>query len=130
MGEYNPGPTLSLKSHQLSAHYCAFAGFLDVGCSIYSHMTFSHESCDHDDESCDCYLGNRIGPLSMSVLGAVEKFLTQKTMLNQGTEYTSRHPSSRQITHQSVTGGGVLSSSSIGGAVSMALLKAKFKGEM
>ena len=48
------------------------------------------------------YLGNSIGPLSMSVLGAEEKFLTQNTNLNEGTEYTSRQPSSRHTRHQSV----------------------------
>ena len=68
------------------------------------------------------YLGNSIGPLSISVFGAVEKFLTQNTILNEGTEYTSRQPSSRQSTHQSVAVGGVSGSSEGGWTTSMLLL--------
>ena len=67
------------------------------------------------------YLGNSIGPLSMSVLGADEKFLTQNTNLNEGTEYTSRHPSSRHTRHQSVgvAGSVALTLSEGGGSTSM-----------
>ena len=62
------------------------------------------------------YLGNSIGPLSMSVLGADKKFLTQNTNLNEGTEYISRQPSSRHTRHQSVgVAGGVASGCSGGG---------------
>ena len=71
------------------------------------------------------YLGNSMGPLSMSVLGADEKFLTQKTSLNEGTEYTSRQPSSRHTRHQSVgVAGGVASGwpEEGGGSTSMLLL--------
>jgi hypothetical protein len=70
------------------------------------------------------YLGNSIGPLSMRVLGADEKFLTQNTSLKEGTEYTSRQPSSRHSRHQSVgVAGGVASAWTEGGVpTSMMLL--------
>ena len=70
-----------------------------------------------------CYLGNSIGPLSMSVLGADEKFLTQNTSLKEGTEYTSRQPSSRHTRHQSVgVAGGVASTWAEGGVSTSMLL--------
>ena len=79
----------------------------------------------------DGYLGNSMGPLSMSVFGADEKFLTQNTILNEGTEYTSRQPSSRHTRHQSVSEGGVVSPlpEGMSESTSMLLLVRLIKGK-